>query len=289
MDSIVEWCRQESLYVVMTFGGPIKNTNLQKVLDIWEFYAPRYADQTHVVYEIKNEGCYETYHCAEPVMQTYREIIRKHAPDTHVLLLSHSNLKGGINSLWEDVDRLSTVVDWSNGSFAFHGYAPSAGEQVNMIRELGAKGYAMTCTEFPNSGELVRAYESAGISYAHFEACWGGNRSLGDICAHVKKYGISWQPDFGDWPQPHVDHVPLEAKAARHAPARNRDGTVIESSAVRSLPQTDMCVVYDLAGRVLWRRPDICTGVRRPVPHFSVSAGQQVVIVKHQASDTNRP
>jgi len=283
MDSIVEWCRQESLYVVMTFGGPIRNTNLQKILDIWEFYAPRYADQTHVVYEIKNEGCYETYHCAEPVMQTYRdayEIIRKHAPDTHVLLLSHSNLKGGINSLWEDVDRLSTVVDWSNASFAFHGYAPSAGEQVNMIRELGAKGYAMTCTEFPNSGELVRAYESAGISYAHFEACWGGNRSLGDICAHVKKYGISWQPDFGDWPQPHVDHVPLEAKAARHAPARNRDGTVIESSAVRSLPQTDMYAVYDLAGRVLWRRPG---------PHFWAAAGQQVVIVKHQASDTNRP
>ncbi len=152
MDSIVTWCRQESLYVIMTHGGPIKETPLQKILDIWKFYAPRYADQTHVIYEIKNEGCYETFHCAEPVLQMYKDaykIIRESAPETHVMLLSHSNLKGGINSLWEDIERFGDDIDWSNASIAFHGYGTTGAFQAQAAEELGAEGYAMTCTEFP--------------------------------------------------------------------------------------------------------------------------------------------
>jgi hypothetical protein len=167
MDSVVEWCRQESLYVVMTFGNS-HLTSYGKVYKFWEFYAPRYKDMTHVIYEIKNEACSATYHCAENAMQMYidcHKIVRDVAPDNHVMLMSHSNIKGGINSLFEDVERLGSDIDWTKCSLAFHGYGTTGAFQEAACRALGAEGYAMSCTEFPytSAGDLAPAYERAGI------------------------------------------------------------------------------------------------------------------------------
>jgi hypothetical protein len=259
MDSIVEWCRAESVYVIMTHGGPILKSTVQKILDIWEFYAPRYADQTHVVYEVKNEGCYATYHCADDVMQMYIDaykLIRKHAPETHVLLLSHSNLKGGLNALWEDIGRLGPDIDWTNASLAFHGYGTDGGFQEQAARALGQKGYGMTCTEFPSGAGLVKAYENAGISYCHFQSCWGGTRTPGAICGYLKGYGVSWKPDFGTWPQAHVEQIPLWVSQEPRRMRSGPDGAGTYRIFINGLPNGDVRAVYDLTGRLVW---DGCT------------------------------
>ncbi len=259
IDSIVEWCRQESMYVVITFG----NSHLpsyEKVLNFWRFYAPRYKDMSHVIYEEKNEGCYGTYHCDDVAMQFYRDayqIIREVAPETHVMLMSHSNLKGGVNSLWEDVDRLSDIVDWGNASFAFHGYSPSVGEQVQMIEALGADGYAMTCTEYPSFPaadlNLARAYEDAGISYFHFRSCWWWE-SINTICGLVRNMGKSWQPDFGDWPQPHVEHTPVAAYSTRpRTETAGQAGPGVCRLAIGARLCGQAHAVYDVKGRTVWR------------------------------------
>ncbi len=261
MDSIVEWCRQESLYVVMTHGGPILQSSMQKILDVWKFYAPRYADQTHVIYEIKNEGCYETYHCAEPAMQMYRDayrIIRESAPETHVMLMSHSNLAGGTPSLIEDVARLGPDIDWTNASFAFHGYAGGGGAggsgdfQEQVIKDISDSGYCMTCTEFPAKLGLEKFYERAGISYCHFSPCYP---PLTSVCGVVKGLGLSYAPDFGSWPQQHVEHVTVGVLDGLLLPSNGRragaGSRVLFGGAMRGGDET----VYDIRGRLVWH-PD---------------------------------
>jgi endoglucanase len=210
IDSIVEWCRQESVYVILTFGGSEIHTQ-EKVNEFWRFYAPRYADQTHVIYEPKNEG--------EDVVATtinWYGIIREYAPDTHLLLGSYSNLAQGSQYALRDINGIGDAIDWSNESIAFHGYLVNGGTQEKIIHELNAAGYATTITEFPNSGDLIASYERAGVSYIHFEACWS-HRQLGYMCDYLKQYNVSWQPDFGDWPQEHVEHPAVQT--AWDAPA----------------------------------------------------------------------
>jgi len=275
MDSIVSWCRQESLYVVMTMGGPIMRASLDRLRAIWRFYAPRYADETHVVYEPKNEGCYATYHCDEQVMQAIKDcykIIRENAPYTHVLLLSHSNLKGGINALFEDVERLGTDIDWSNASIAFHGYGTTGAFQEEAIKALSDAGYGMTCTEFPTGDGLEKSYERAGISYMNFFVC----HSLANTCSYVKRLSATWQPDFGAYPQQHVEHIPLNA--ARYVP-RMQGGRHEEAGyflTVNGIAQRRADAVYDLAGRLLWQGRTVraCDAAgklsRAPGPHVFV-------------------
>ncbi|MFP4282952.1 MAG: cellulase family glycosylhydrolase, partial [Opitutales bacterium] len=57
IDALVQMTREEGLYLIITIGNGGNNGsfNLDYVLDFWDFYAPRYKDETHVIYEIQNE------------------------------------------------------------------------------------------------------------------------------------------------------------------------------------------------------------------------------------------
>ncbi len=293
MDTLVEWCRQESLYVIMTIGSSIVGTwndgrtwELDSIKAIWRFYAPRYADQTHVIYEIKNEACNATFHCEEPVMQMFRDVyrlIRESAPQTHILLLSHSNLKGGINSLLEDIERLDSVVDWTNASIAFHGYGTTGEFQEDAVKAATDAGCAMTMTEcWPNTG-LEGHYEHAQISYAPMAGCFSPMAQR--KCDQMKKCNLSYAPDFGSWPQQHVEHIPLVVEALFAPAGRAADkgrSTVLFPLIRNSVLRGDVRAVYDLSGRLLWRRTDNANaasdGEGFIVPK---GAGARTVVVKY--------
>ena len=57
VDKIVQRTRDAGLYLVMTIGNGANNGNhnIQWATNFWNFYAPRYANETHVLYEIHNE------------------------------------------------------------------------------------------------------------------------------------------------------------------------------------------------------------------------------------------
>ncbi len=273
MDQFVEWCREESLYVIMTIGGSIvgpwndgRQWELNAIKNIWAIYAPRYADQTHVIYEIKNEGCNGTFHCDEPVMQMYHDMylfLREKAPDTHILLMSHSNLAGGTPSLMEDVERLGPDIDWSNASIAFHGYGGGGGAgsdggfQEQVIKDMNAAGIGMTMTECWSNIGLEPHYENAQISYMPMVGCFSPMAK--QKCDAQHKLNLSYAPDFGSWPKAHVEHVPVQvepltARAKRPA-ARGRSAIVFPFVTDLSA-RDDFQAVYDLSGRLLWRRTD---------------------------------
>jgi aryl-phospho-beta-D-glucosidase BglC (GH1 family) len=62
VDSVVKWTRQENMYVILVWAGWTNNetTHEDSIAhnfhrNFWRFYAPRYKDETHVIYEICSE------------------------------------------------------------------------------------------------------------------------------------------------------------------------------------------------------------------------------------------
>ncbi len=210
---------------------------------------PRYADQPHVVYEHDNEP--DDYVNITRICNT---AIRKHAPQTHQLLLSPSNIEAGVKELLTPIAVFKDEIDWSNASIAYHGYGTSGDFQKQAIKTMNDSGYAMTCTEFwPNTG-LEPAYESAGMSYFHLIWCsiiYG--RGIEATCDRVKPLTISYVPDFGSWPQPHIDYSTLAAWQP-WTEENYRGAATACRLVVGSIPWANARTVYDLSGRTLWRR-----------------------------------
>ncbi len=254
MDTIVEYCRQESLYVVMTIGSSIvgnwseammKDVNACKA--IWEFYAPRYADQTHVIYEIKNEPGWAEVNIARACYP----VMRAAAPETHILQGSYSNVAGGPGRILGPINSLEGVIDWSNASIAFHGYVAGGDFQENVIKIVNDSGYCMTMTEcWANSG-LEEHYEHAQISYAPMAGCFTPMAQR--KCEQMKKCSLSYAPDFGDWPQHHIDYPTLTKWPSWNTCVGSATANT-HRLVFGAVAQGNVATVYDISGRTLWRQ-----------------------------------
>ncbi len=239
-DSIVKWTREAGVYLIMTLGAH-NSYDTEHIKDIWEFYAPKYADETHVIYEIKNEP---QFHCNDPLengvidmeIQAYN-IIRSHAPETHVMVLSESQVVSTVSYLESDLQKLKDGgVDFSNVSVAYHGYywcshararadncCPQSTE-ANIIPQLQAKGYAFMNTEFNRdltlkgdintNGELIEFYENhmemSWLCFYSFPEIKPGHEAYlfssdtdfkNEIDALSGENNVTWCPDYGTWPQ----------------------------------------------------------------------------------------
>ncbi len=276
IDTLVEWCRRESLYVVLTFGNSAV-PNYNKLYDFWRFYAPRYANQTHVIFEIKNEP-------GEVVQMTKQasQIIRESAPQTHIMCFSPSNVKGGPSGILNAIQAVGDAVDWSNASVAFHSYGSSGAFLEGVIKAINDAGYGMTCTEFPTGSGVVPTFEKMDISYFHFYACWPPSRTPGTICGLARSLGVSWQPDFGDWPQPHVEHPELvQVRMQPWRAAESRDGVLVGRMMTCSLSGKNVLAIYDVTGKLLWRNSADGGAANGQPMHIPLPLGSQVLLVKY--------
>lgn len=94
-DRLVELTSHAGMYLLLGIGGGHlrDDFDLEKVRSFWEFYAPRYAARSHVMYEVQNQpelGCDGPLRAATVEME--REAyarIRELAPDSHVALFSY--------------------------------------------------------------------------------------------------------------------------------------------------------------------------------------------------------
>jgi hypothetical protein len=259
-DLVVEWCRQLGLYVVLCHGGCNNNAmfDYASTVGFWEFYAPRYADEEHVIYEIQNEPGWGTCVYGDDVIameQDCYRIIREHAPETHMMFLTYSNISCGSEPILRDCERLGPEIDWSNASVAYHGYKNSGAASVAVQREAiltcASEGYMLTCTEFPsNNFDLIQLYEETGISYFHFQ----GAEHIDGYIRQVVNSGISWAPDYGSWPQQHVDQsvevrTPQSGVLIRQATPPAFHNPAVNCS--RRFHKSQSGPVYDLTGRRL--------------------------------------
>jgi hypothetical protein len=142
VDSIVAQTRTNGLYLIMTIGNGAWNGNYNSayITNFWKFYAARYANETHVLFEIQNEPVawgppYSATNATPPggldmEVAAYRTI-RAYAPDTPVLLFTYAVLgdSGGASAALIDIHAFNTNVfgnanaTWTNEAVGFHGYA----------------------------------------------------------------------------------------------------------------------------------------------------------------------
>ena len=211
VDSLVNWTENDSLYLIITIGGCSHDGtfNLTFVKAFWTFYAQRYKDKTHVIFEIKNEpyAWSAPYDSSTIAMEkVVYQLIRSYAPKTHILLMSYAQAKYD-TSIVADVKKLGDSIDWSNASIAIHGYGAPSKELTNLIKTVKASGYAVTVTE-PESIEGVyvnlastRVFEQEFVSYAHFITVQKLIDEPSVFKSKIESSEIRWQPDFGAWPE----------------------------------------------------------------------------------------
>lgn len=233
IDRMVKDTRDQGMYLVITIGNGANNGNynLQYVTDFWKFYAPRYANETHVIFEIQNEPVawvppYSATN-ATPTGALDMEIavyktIRQYAPNTPVLLFSYSVLggTGGANAALQDIRLFNQSVFgtqnaiWTNLAVGFHGYAGARDTEIAVANILNA-GYPMFMTEFigevwgDNRGghdiELTAALERLNVSWNSFLFVppWGVSDNVTRVDAYrdrIINSGLSWTPDYGSFP-----------------------------------------------------------------------------------------
>lgn len=233
VDKVVQRTRDAGLYLVMTIGNGANNGNhnLQWATNFWNFYASRYANETHVLYEIHNEPLkwgpsYVTG--TSPTNTMALEIacynaIRARAPHTPVLLFSYAVLNGSgsataaltdIRAFNQAVFGAQTVA-WTNEVVGFHGYGGWDGT-VGAVSNLISAGYPCFMTEFgwPRWGrkngvalelEVTTDLERLGVSWLTFQ--YVPPSGVSDPVTQPELYqnlvdnsGLSWTPDYGTWP-----------------------------------------------------------------------------------------
>jgi endoglucanase len=233
VDKVVNSTRALGLYLVMTIGNGANNGNhnLQYAVDFWSFYANRYKNETHVVFEIHNEpvawGPPYSSPTANPpgainLQVSCYNAIRAVAPNTPVLFFSYAVLggNGGANAALTDIRALNLQLFgnenavWQNEAVAFHGYAGWE-EATVAVGQLLAAGYPCFMTEFISSEwgtteegldvEMTSELERYKVSWLNFLTVPpDGVSPLVTIPRVYKELvdrsGLSWAPDYGTWP-----------------------------------------------------------------------------------------
>jgi beta-xylosidase len=232
VDRIVAATRAAGLYLVITIGNGAYNGNhnLAWATNFWNFYAPRYANETHVIYEIHNEplawgpsyltGTTPTNTMALEI-NAYNAI-RASAPNTPVLLFTYAVFggTGGTSAALTDIHAFNSAVFgnanavWTNEAVGFHGYAGWS-ETATAVAGLINAGYPCFMTEFGGvpwgsgtgglSAELTSELERLGVSWLTFQYVppYGVSDNVSEPVRYsdiVENAGLSWTPDFGSWP-----------------------------------------------------------------------------------------
>ncbi|KXS16408.1 glycoside hydrolase family 5 protein [Gonapodya prolifera JEL478] len=196
VDQVVAATRAANMYVVIVLANGANNGkyNLAYARDFWTFYAARYKDETHVIYEIHNEPVqwgppYITSTQSPGAVSMNADcykIIRAVAPNTPVLLFTYASIGGGSSAAGavRDIQSFNAAVfgnanaKWTNEAVAIHGYWGAQGAS-DAAKALNAAGFGVVLTEFaaatsptsPNGGQdtqLTQFMEQQGVSWLTF-------------------------------------------------------------------------------------------------------------------------
>ena len=235
VDAIVAATRTNGLYLIITIGNGAYNGNYNAayITNFWKFYAPRYANETHVLFEIQNEPVawgppYSAANATPPgainMEVAAYEMIRQYAPNTPVLLFTYAVFggTGGASAALTDIQAFNTAVFgnanqvWTNEAVAFHGYNGWQGT-TTAASSLISSGYPCVMTEYLGGpwgtsvagidAELIWELERLGVSWITFEYIPPTGVAV-DVTRPqcysniVVNAGLGWSPDYGNFPSP---------------------------------------------------------------------------------------
>jgi hypothetical protein len=224
-DLLVQRTEAAGLYLIITIGCNGENGTIHSLpwsLDFWNFYAPRYKDRPHVLYEAHNEPVRFSLNSWKDSdwdrQVTLYRAMRAAAPDTFILLGSFMGFAGdpryGANYL------KARGVSWSNAGFAHHGYESLAGIEQAISRMKTSTEYpALLCTEFWPGDTVGQGYNS--MYESHFNGWmqfqWLGAKSsdLLDFKSRITGAGTVWTPDDTNCSWPALGAVNLPPEGVR--------------------------------------------------------------------------
>jgi hypothetical protein len=210
-DQLVDMAAKANLYVIITIGCGNNNGNIYSMdwcIRFWNFYAPRYANRTHVIYESHNEPAPNTpsqWKTSDWDNQvTLYNTIRAKAPNTHILTCTFMGFTSPSVALQGIGYMRWKGVDFSNASVAFHGYENQSAIQA-CIREFkydrgGGITPALLCTEFDNGTTYTTKFnnmlESENVGWLQFTFL---RASMGDMewfKGAMRDNNVVWTPDY---------------------------------------------------------------------------------------------
>ena len=209
LDSVVKWTEELGLYLIILPGwwGGLESDFIYR---FWDFYAPRYKDKTHVIYEIANEPGpnppdYLSFDSGTLEMERkVYDTIRTRAPETHIILMSPWKLYSEFVS---DIKKLGSGIDWSNASIGAHGYWMTAQDMVPYMDSVQKAGYALIMTEYQSVDNrlanlaVMRVLEQKSISYSSHLSIVRIADSPEVYKSRIESSEVRWVPDYGNWPE----------------------------------------------------------------------------------------
>ena len=227
LDRVVNLAAEYGLYALIDYHD-VGHYDLPYLEKFWDLVAPRYAQQTHVLFELANEPVRwvpENYtdEILRDLESVYRRI-RTHAPDTHISLLTFPNVAKTSppvgNPMGGVVSRMQGI-DWTNASVAIHPYgqlqtpiltclrakAPILVTEIDLPAHAGATWQPWLYASLDNCEYGIEALERAGVSWFS----WGidgperlQKRFVRGALLDAEEKGYLWEPDlpveprFGD-------------------------------------------------------------------------------------------
>lgn len=164
-DAFVDMCSQYGFYVIIDYHSeqiPVQSD----WTGFWQVIAPRYANRTHVLYEMANEygpGWWPSNYGPSDIQwqQNAYQLIRSLAPNTHIITNSFANTDSTMIGIAQQQAQGPNAVDYSNASVGFHPY----GFDPNAILALKAQ-FPVFSTEGPwPPGSTLAWLEANGISW----------------------------------------------------------------------------------------------------------------------------
>ena len=305
-DDLVARTKAAGLYLIITIGCNGENgsiNSMEKTLNFWNIYAPRYANETHVIFEAHNEPvAYTPGHWSQEDWDKQvimYDAIRAHAPDTFIMLGSFMSFNGGDAAI-EGADYLATQgVDWSNAGFAFHGYTGLGSIEDTIAPFKTSTSYpALHCTEFWPGDTLNgynAAFESHHIGWTQFEWLAANDVDLGSLAYKLEQAGTVWTPDLATatWPASGSPAIPASGSAIgiyhRGSSAfLSADGSGVEANlATYTGSQNDMFIVQDAGdGMVAFQASNglylTATDEATPMTASAASIGETEKFIWHE-------
>jgi hypothetical protein len=214
-DVLVEESARAGAYLLLGPGsGPIRDGrggsgwfDPMVVAEFWNFYAGRYADRTHVLYQVQKtpeRTCDGAWNDDSLMLErNIHALIRSRAPDTHIVMFSFGSTPT-LTGFEENVGAITGQLEWRNASVGFHAHDECVpiSEVERFPRDVDdGRQIALLVTELPPTDfeENLRALESYGIGWMHYH--WVNlDSDLSTFRLAHDQAGISWCPDFGSWP-----------------------------------------------------------------------------------------
>ena len=208
IDHMVASAGKNNMYVMINNSIEPGRYNLAQLREFWSVVAPRYANKTHVFYEMTNEPVQGGPVWGYPTqfnervrddLKSIYDIMRRGAPNTHIVMFTTPNLFPNCAAYAEMIAKVKGI-DWKKTSVGFHHYQGTQRFGESNLRCLRQK-YPLLMTETNywmrsenrNLRDALSLYEKLDMSWFSLDGRGDNSRLQREIIPQLNRDGHYWE------------------------------------------------------------------------------------------------